>query len=104
MTCFSTFALVLQTKHIARASLQGGQGRARDEALTKRSEYEDFIDLNESLRADRASSVVNFGRLKLGIKSVRFDASSIPPLQLGVVVPHAAACARGRCSFVVLSS
>jgi len=100
----SGFLLSFCKRNILFPVIQGGQGRARDEALTKRSEYEDFIDLNESLRADRASSVVNFGRLKLGIKSVRFDASSIPPLQLGVVVPHAAACARGRCSFVVLSS
>ena len=100
----SGFLLSFCTQNKRLPSFQGGQGRARDEALTKRSEYEDFIDLNESLRADRATSIVNFGRLKLGIKSVRFDASSIPPLQLGVVVPHAAACARGRCSFVVLSS
>ena len=76
---------------------------ARDEALTKRSEYEDFIDLNESLRADRATSIVNFGRLQFGIMSVRFVASIIPPLQLGDVEPHAAACARRRCSCVELS-
>ena len=76
----------------------------RDEALTKRSKYEDFIDLKMSLRTHRANSVVNFSGLMLVIVWVRFDASHLPPLQLEVVVPHAAAGARGRSSSAVLSS
>ena len=53
--------------------IQGGQGRDRDEALTKRCKYEDFIDLKVSLRVDRATSVIDFGRLMLGIMLVSFD-------------------------------
>ena len=76
----------------------------RDEALTKRCKYEDLIDLKVSLRADRATSVIDFGRLMLGIMWVRFDASHLPPPQLEVIEKHAAAGARRRSLCDVISS
>ena len=86
------------------ASFQGGQGRASDKALTKRCKYETSIDLKVSLRDARATSVVDFRRLVLGIMSVRFDAPGIPSPQLEVVGPHPAAGACRTFFCDVLSS
>ena len=60
--------------------------------------YVDSIDLNVSLRGNRAKAAVSFSSLMLRITRARFEACQRLPHRLGVSWLHLAAAARSRSS------
>ena len=63
----SAFLLSFCTWHMRADNTQRGNRNLKDEALTKRSKYDDSIDLNMSLRGSRENDGGEFSSLKLGI-------------------------------------